>query len=132
MDEKKKTVEKIMDYVEGRLSMEKGLNLEQIASHAGYSKFYLNRLFCEVTGCTIYRYVRERRLTEAARKLVQEKDTISDIAYDAAYQSQQAFTLAFKKAYGCTPQVYRKVGIHKELRGCGIGKKQSEIWRCAA
>ncbi|WP_159442014.1 helix-turn-helix transcriptional regulator [Clostridium sp. Marseille-P2415] len=132
MEDKKKIVEEVIGYVEARLSLEEGLDLEKIADNAGYSKFHLNRVFSEVTGCTLHRYVRERRLTEAARKLVQEKASIADIAWEAAYQSQQAFTLAFKQAYGCTPHTYRKAGIHKELRAREIVQKQAGLWRCAA
>ncbi len=132
MEEKKKIVAEIIDYMEARLSLEEGLNLEKIAEHAGYSKFYLNRMFSEVTGCTLYRYVKERRLTEAARKLVLNGDPIADIAQAASYQSQQAFTLAFKNTYGCTPQAYRKAGIYQELRVRKTIQKKSEFWRCAA
>lgn len=132
MEEKKKTVGEVVDFVEARLSLGEGLDLEKIAGHAGYSKFHLNRMFCEVTGCTLHRYVKERRLTEAARKLVQEKTSIADIAWEASYQSQQAFTLAFKQAYKCTPQTYRNGGIHKELRTTEIVQKRTGLWRCAA
>lgn len=132
MEDRKKIVEEVIGYVEARLSLEEGLDLEKIAEYAGYSKFHLNRMFSEVTGCTLHRYVRERRLTEAARKLVQEKASIYDIAWEAAYRSQQAFTLAFKQAYGCTPQTYRKAGVHKELRARETVQKQAGSWRCAA
>ncbi|MFR3728956.1 helix-turn-helix domain-containing protein [Lacrimispora sp.] len=133
MDEKKKVVKDIIGYVEERLSLEEGLNLEAIANYAGYSRFHLNRIFSEVTGCTLYRYVKERRLTEAAKRLIkQEESSIAEIAQEASYQSQQAFTYAFKKAYGCTPKTYREEGICKELRTMEEIIKRTEQRRCAA
>ncbi len=132
MDEKKKIVSKIIDYIEVNLSAPERLNVEEIAWHAGYSKFHINRMFCEVTGCTIHRYVKERRLSEAARKLVMEEDSIAKIAQDALYQSQQAFTLEFKKVYGCTPMTYRKARINRQLRRKEVVMKHSLAWRCAA
>jgi len=132
MDEKKKIVSKIIDYIEVNLSAPERLNVEEIARHAGYSKFHINRMFCEVTGCTIHRYVKERRLSEAARKLVMEEDSIAKIAQDALYQSQQAFTLEFKKVYGCTPMTYRKARINRQLRRKEVVMKHSLAWRCAA
>lgn len=36
---------------------------------------------------------------------------IVEIAYEAHYDSQQAFTLAFKQLYECTPNIYRKNGV---------------------
>ncbi|MCB7060146.1 AraC family transcriptional regulator, partial [Eggerthella lenta] len=70
-----------LDYIEGHLKEE--LNLEQIAEHAGYSRFHLNRMIMEETGCTIYKYVQERRLTLAAEKLVDTDMDIAQISYDA-------------------------------------------------
>lgn len=132
MDEKKKIVSKIIDYVEVNLSAPERLNVEEIARHAGYSKFHINRMFSEVTGCTIHRYIKERRLSEAARKLIMEEDSIATIAQDALYQSQQAFTLEFKKVYGCTPMTYRKARINRELRRKEVIVNHSAAWRWAA
>nr|WP_314458771.1 AraC family transcriptional regulator [uncultured Clostridium sp.] len=132
MNEKKKIVGKIIDYIEANLSAPERLNVEEIAQHAGYSKFHINRMFSEVTGCTIHRYVKERRLSEAARKLVMEEDSIARIAQDALYQSQQAFALEFKKVYGCTPMTYRKARINRQLRRKEVVMKHSAAWRCAA
>ena len=101
MKNQKHTVRKVIDYIEEHL--EEKLNLEQIAEHAGYSRFHLNRIFMEETGDTIHKYVQERRLTMAAEKLV---DTDMDIT------SQQAFSLAFKQVYLCPPGAYRKRGIY--------------------
>ena len=67
MKNQKHTVRKVIDYIEEHL--EEKLNLEQIAEHAGYSRFHLNRIFMEETGDTIHKYVQERRLTMAAEKL---------------------------------------------------------------
>ena len=47
----------------------------------------------------------------AAQKLVETEQPIVEIAYEAHYDSQQAFTLAFKQFYGCTPKIYRKNGV---------------------
>ena len=55
-----------------------------------------------------YKYIQGRRLTLAARELVETKKPITEIAYEAHYNSQQAFTLAFHQLYLCTPQTYRK------------------------
>ena len=51
--------------------LDKTLDLEAIAQAAGYSKYHLNRLFAQETGCTIYKYLQARRLTVAAQKLVE-------------------------------------------------------------
>lgn len=107
--EQNKVIEKIVDYIETRLDKE--LSLNKIAKDLNYSKFYIARVFSEKTGVTIYKYIQGRRLTIAAQKLVETDKPIIDIAYEAQYNSQQAFTLAFHQLYVCTPQTYRKNGV---------------------
>lgn len=102
-------IKDILVYIESHL--EEDLTLDKIAKELNYSKFYIERTFSEKNGCSLYKYVQKRRLTEAARKLVETDKSIVEIAYEAQYSSQQAFTFAFKKFYLCTPQVYRQRGI---------------------
>ena len=106
---KKEVVKKIIDYVENNLEQE--IDLDKIAQTIGYSKFHLNRMFTEETNITIYKYVQIRRLTVAAEKLVKTNTPIVEIAYDAGYHSQQAFSLAFKQIYLYPPKIYRDRGI---------------------
>ena len=87
------------------------LNLNDIAKFTGYSKYHLNRIFSETVGCTMHKYIQRRRLTEAAKQLVYTDIPIIEIALEAKYDSQQAFTLAFRQLYLQTPQNYRENGI---------------------
>lgn len=100
----------VIDYIEDNLDDK--LSLDKVAEKVGYSKFHLNRLFSERVGCTLYKYIQTRRLTVAAEKLVNTTKPIIEIAYDANYDSQQSFTLAFRQLYFCTPQRYRMIGVH--------------------
>lgn len=109
MKDQKEVVKKIIDYVEQNLEAE--INLDNIAKNIGYSKFYLNRIFTEQTGITIYKYVQNRRLTIAAEKLVKTDKPITQIAYEAGYDTQQSFTFAFKQIYLYPPKIYRDAGI---------------------
>lgn len=102
----KSVVEKTISYIEHHLNED--LSLDELAKKLHYSKFYLERVFAEAIDCTVYRYIKERRLAEAARKLIETNKPIVEIALEARYNSQQAFTLAFRKQYLCTPQDYRK------------------------
>ncbi len=102
-------VKKVVDYIETHLDEE--LALDKIADALNYSKFYVARVFHKETGGTVYKYIRGRRLTLAAGRLVKTDRPIVEIAYEAHYDSQQAFTQAFRKVYGCTPKIYRKNGV---------------------
>lgn len=113
---------KILSYIEKNLAKE--LTLEKIAKEFNYSRFYLARTFKADTGCTLHKYIRGRRLDEAAAKLAKTGEPIVEIAYEAGYSSQQAFTQAFHNEYFCTPQEYRRIGVFipkqdKLEAGCG-------------
>lgn len=109
MVRKNMVVEKTVNYIEAHLDEE--ISLDKIAKDLNYSKFYLARVFVKETGKTIYKYVQGRRLTLAARELVETQKPIVEIAYGAQYQSQQAFTAAFHQLYFCTPQKFRNNGV---------------------
>lgn len=104
----RKLAKKILSHLEANLYQ--NLSLEQLAKDLNYSKFYLARTFKTQTGITIYKYLQSRRLNEAAQQLVKGNQTILEIALEAGYNSQQAFTQAFRRTYQCTPQEYRKTG----------------------
>lgn len=106
--DKVSVTERVLSYIEEHLGQE--LSLEGIAEELHYSKYYMARAFREKTGITLHKYIQGRRLSEAARKLAQTRQPILDIAFDAGYGSQQAFTQAFHQEYRCTPRQYRRVG----------------------
>lgn len=109
MEQQKETVQKVLNYMEENI--EKEMSIDKISRYAGYSKFYLNRIFSECTGITLYKYLQSRRLTIAAEKLIKTKEPITKIAYEAGYDSQQAFSLAFKQVYVYPPKIYRNIGV---------------------
>ena len=102
-------IEKVVEYIEKNLDAD--LTLDKISKDLCYSKFYMARVFAEKTNCTLYKYIQGRRLTLAAEKLVTTDKAIIEIAFEAHYSSQQAFNLAFRQLYLCTPQTYRKKGV---------------------
>src|SRR5262249_31182244 len=95
-------------YVESHFASD--LTLDEIARHAGVSTFYLTRAFATVTGRPLMRYVRGRRLTEAARALSDGATDIRAVALDAGYGSHEAFTRAFRDQFGATPESIRTRG----------------------
>jgi len=101
-------VEKALWLIESRLRSE--ISLAEIAAASGLSRFYLLRAFGDATGHSVMRYVRARRLTEAARQLAAGASDILAVALDAGYGSHEAFTRAFRDQFGVTPEAVRAQG----------------------
>jgi AraC family transcriptional regulator len=76
------------------------LTLDEVAAVAGVSRFHLVRAFAAATGFSVMRYVRARRLSEAARALANGAPDILTVALDADYGSHEAFTRAFRDHFG--------------------------------
>ena len=89
---------------------ESPLTLDDVAGIAGVSSYHMTRAFGDVTGYSVMRYVRGRRLTEAARRLAGGAPDILTVALDAGYGSHEAFTRAFREQFGVTPEGIREQG----------------------
>lgn len=83
-------------------------SLADIADASGVSRYQLLRAFGSATGHSVMRYVRGRRLSEAARLLAVGAPDILTVALDAGYGSHEAFTRAFRDQFGLTPQAARE------------------------
>ena len=97
-----------VEYIESHL--ESRLDLDHVAAAAHYSKYHLHRIFSETVGIPLHEYVRRRRLTKASGKLTGSCAPILDTALDCGYESQRAFTTAFREMYKLSPAEYRRQG----------------------
>jgi AraC family transcriptional regulator len=95
-------------YIETHLA--EALSLDAVAEACGVSRFHLTRAFGAATGYSIMRYLRVRRLSEAARSLSAGAGDILAVALDAGYGSHEAFTRAFRDQFGLTPEAVRGQG----------------------
>lgn len=106
-------IERAIWYIEHSFHSE--LSLDMVADAAGVSKYHLARGFTLATGMSVMRYVRGRRLSEAARQLAAGTDSIIAVALDAGYGSHEAFTRAFRDQFGRTPDQVRTARSTAEL-----------------
>lgn len=100
-------IQKVMKYIERHL--DENLSLDVLSEVACLSKFHFHRLFSAYCDISLLQYVRWLRLKRAAHQLVIKKDlSIIQIAMGAGFESHEAFSRAFKKACGLTPQAFRQ------------------------
>ena len=107
-------IETVIDYIENHLDGK--LDLETIACAVHYSKYHLHRHFTASVGMTIHDYIQRRQLTEAAKLLIFSDKSVMDIALICGYESQQAFSTAFKAMYKLPPAQYRESGVFYPLQ----------------
>lgn len=90
-----------------RAQQDEALTLRALAQKLGYSEYYTSRKFRELAGMTLRDYLRLRRLAFALRDVRDSDAGILDIAVKYGFSSNEAFTHAFKKAYGVSPSAFR-------------------------
>lgn len=100
-----RSIEQALWYIEVELRAE--LDLGRVARHCGMSPFALARTFALATNWTVMRYIRARRLSEAALALRGGATDILQVALDAGYGSHEAFTRAFSDLFAITPKQVR-------------------------
>ncbi|MGV3346121.1 superoxide response transcriptional regulator SoxS [Enterobacteriaceae bacterium LUAb1] len=91
------------------VNLDKALSVDTVATKSGYSKWHLQRMFRAVTHQTLGSYIRERRLTLAARALCTTQRPVGDIALQYGYDSQQTFSRVFRRQFAQTPTGYRQM-----------------------
>lgn len=105
----RKTLDKtklVLKYIENNY-MEK-ITIAMVAEVAGFSESHFMRYFKETMGTSFIEYLKDYRLTMAARLLAGSDSTILEIATEAGFDNLSYFNRSFKKHYGVTPSQYRK------------------------
>ena len=98
-------IDTIVEWIDDNLHQP--LRIDDIARHAGYSKWHLQRLFLQYKGESLGRYIRERKLLLAARDLRDTDQRVYDICLKYGFDSQQTFT-ASSPGPSTPPGAYRK------------------------
>ncbi|ECD4798289.1 DNA-binding transcriptional regulator RamA [Salmonella enterica subsp. enterica serovar Typhimurium] len=99
-------IDTIVEWIDDNLNQP--LRIDDIARHAGYSKWHLQRLFMQYKGESLGRYVRERKLKLAACDLLDTDQKVYDICLKYGFDSQQIFTRIFTRTFNLPPGAYRK------------------------
>lgn len=101
-----RTLRAAIDYMEERLR--EPVTIQEVADHVYLSPFYLQRGFEIVTGYTMARYLRCRRLYLAALDLAAGEEKVIDVAARYRFETPEGFTKAFTRFHGATPTQVRR------------------------
>ena len=83
------------------------ITIAEVADRIDFSESHFMRYFKKNMGTSFVDYLRDYRLTMAARLLLQSDDTILSIAEEVGFDNLSYFNRAFKKKYDMTPREYR-------------------------
>ncbi len=98
-------IQKSVDYIESNLENKIDINFTAQVAYMSISNFY--RMFFALTGYSVKKYIRLRRISLAAIEL--HNDTcLIDIAVKYDFESSDSFSRAFKRVTGLLPSDYRK------------------------
>lgn len=89
-------------------NIQRPLKINDVAEKAGYSKWHLQRMFQRVMGKNLGNYIRDKKLSLAAKDLIKTTETVMTISQKYGYESQQTFTRIFAKKYRTPPAAFRK------------------------
>lgn len=109
-----KQLNESINYIEENLAGE--ISYEVISKIARCSVYNFQRMFSYIADKPLSEYIRSRRLTMAAFDLLNSTDRIVDIALKYGYESQDAFTRAFKNFHSVLPSSVRNEIV--QLKSC--------------
>lgn len=99
------------------------LNLDEISSHACFSRYHFLRLFRQAFDKTPHQYLVERRIEKAKELLSSEDLRVTDVCFEVGFQSLGSFSSLFHKSVGHPPITYREKSreskaAKRQIPGC--------------
>ncbi len=88
---------------------ERRWTVQALAERAGMSRTVFTLKFKEKVGVSPMDYLTRWRMLLAGDKLTASGDPVSSIARSLGYESESAFSTAFKRVMGCPPRQYGQV-----------------------
>jgi AraC family transcriptional regulator len=88
--------------------LDEALDLQALARAAGLSPFHFHRVFRGLLGETVVELHRRLRLERAAYTLGHGDAPVTEVAFDAGYETHESFTRAFRDRYDCSPSEFRE------------------------
>jgi AraC-like DNA-binding protein len=84
------------------------ITVGELADLCGFSQVHFMNVFKEAIGATCIQYLIEYRLAQAAARLQESDEPVTQIALDTGFQNISYFNRTFKTHYHVTPTAYRR------------------------
>lgn len=96
----------ILSYIDANFREQ--LSINHIAKVFGYHPSYIAHIFCDRLGISFRTYLGGVRSEYVASQIRTTGKSLTEIAYEAGYNSLNTFCRAFKKHFSQTPSEYKK------------------------
>lgn len=115
--EKVRHVQNIILYIEQNYMH--NLHLSDLEEQLHLNRYYLSKIFKEVTGATIFNYLLQRRINEAKICfLIDGSMSVTEVSYLVGFKHPAHFSRVFKQQVGLTAKEYRKLHTDKNTNEC--------------
>lgn len=119
-------VQRVIEHAAAHL--DEAVALDRLADEACLSPYHFHRVFRGIVGETPLELIRRLRMERAAYRLARSDQSVTSIAFDAGFDTHEAFTRAFRACYATSPSGFRRrkhprfdlaasCGVHFESRG---------------
>jgi AraC family transcriptional regulator len=123
-------VKDVLNYINAHLS--DNLNVKLLSEQFGISFFHFHRIFKAFLNEPLGSYINRQRLETAVNLIRYSNEPISDIAQKIGYNDCSAFSKAFSKEFGLSPQEFKSnktviLNTHIDYKINNSGKLVSDI-----
>jgi AraC family transcriptional regulator len=94
-------IQNAKDYIIANL--DQNITIPILANYVGINQCYLKKGFKEVTGRTIFEFLKENRMVKARHILQNTQKSIQEVSSIVGYSSTSSFSQTYKNYYGISP-----------------------------
>ena len=107
-------IQVVVDYLTPHLN--EPFTIQSLSEMAQVSQTSFRRLFKAHTGKSPSDYIRELRMTSAARMLLTSDREIAEIGYQVEFSDANYFSRTFRQVFGVSPHQYRRISRGQAVR----------------
>jgi len=126
----KQKVSEVLNYIDNHLADD--LNVRMLSDRFGVSFFHFHRIIKASLNEPLGSYINRARLDTAVKLIRYTDESIADIAVRTGYEDSSAFSKAFSKEFGLSPQEFKSdtgiiLNTHIDYKISDSGKLVSDI-----
>ncbi|MEI7025436.1 helix-turn-helix transcriptional regulator [Paenibacillus sp. y28] len=105
--DKEKTVQRMISYLDRHYMDD--FHLDELQEHLHMSKYYLVKMFKEITGVTIFDFLYQRRINQAKIHFLMDSQlSVTEVCFRVGFKHLAHFSRVFKKQVGSTPERFKR------------------------